>query len=611
MKRSIIHVVVFFFLLSLGGCYKAQTQYPPPAGSVAGSQQDATVTGAFGEPVPEPGKASPFDQAGAVDTGANPMQTEIAGDLKPPALATIESRISEYNNKLAKWNELDSKAGTAGLSPEQAARLGTCHQELQTLLGGYKTLHNAVASGDRSDVAGNSVYNAKMQELQQRDIRFLEGDCGALLGARQMPALESQPAGPLGSRPQEEEIAALIAKRDYKGVEQAWSQIPENQRDQFSLKTKMQYAEALVFLQKEEQAAEFYRQMIDRMAGSEKQAESLALRKVLADLYVATGKFSEAQDQYVTISKEYLALGNIDNWAKIHLAILSADQKNSPELLDYSGLIRNSLGSIPEQDGYKVVWEAEKFLRTYPNSSVTANVETIKNTSQEAADKWFNAFLAEVDQLVAEKKFQEAMAKIKGMRTDIINDQQLDLLNAKNDELVLAEAVEQETSKMAKLQELEQRWNNGLMLAKSGRYDEAIAVFNALYDTDFAQKAETKIKEISENAALEDRRKAADLYIRFTKTTDIESKKKLLIESRRLLKDILVKYPRASITDKVLGNIKRVEQEMNTLDPQLLSTVDSQTTPLPPPEKVEEPPSLAPDNGFEPQPPVVEAPLGQ
>ncbi len=574
--------------------------------------QDKAINGPFGEQIPEPEKQSPFNQPQTAEAGEDPLQSEISGILKPPALEVIDKRISEYNKKLAKWNELDSKSGTSGLSAEHAARMGGCYQELQKRISEYSTLRNAVERGDRSDVAKNSVYSSKMQELQQADIDFLEGVCGQLLrdakGAQ--PDTGQQAAAGVAGQPQDAEIAALAAKKNYKAVEQAWLQIPQSQQEQLSLKTKMLYAEALVFLQKEEKAAEFYRLIVDRMATSAEQSTDLiALRKTLADLYVATGNYAEAESQYVKISKDYLALGNIDNWAKIHLAVLGANQKDSLELADYSGLVRNYLGYIPKQDGYKVVWDAEKFLKTYPRSAVIANVETIKTRGMEAADKWFNGFLAEVNQLAAEKKFQDAMTKLKGLRTDIINDQQRDLVNAKNDELVLAEAVAQETSKMSKLQELEQKWNNGLMLAKAGRYDEAISVFNGMNETEYVIKADAKIKEISVLAAKDDRRKAADLFIRFTKTTDIEGKKKLLIESRRLLKDILVKYPRVDITDKVLGNIQRVEQEMNAIDPQLISTVDSRGTVPRPQETAPKQPSVAPDDTFEP--PIVESPLQQ
>ncbi len=236
----------------------------------------------------------------------------------------------------------------------------------------------------------------------------------------------------------------------------------------------------------------------------------------------------------------------------------------------------------------------------------------MKNKATEAADKWFNDLVAEIDRLAKEKKFQEATAKIKELRPDIINDQQLDLLHAKNDELVMAEAVEQETSKTSKLQELEQRWNNGMMLVNSGRYDEAINVFNGMMDTEYAGKADAKISEISSLAARDDRSKAADLFVRSTRTTDLEEKKKLLIESRRLLKNILVKYPRADITDKVISNIQRVEQEMNAIDPQLISTADSQMNPSQPRNTIEEQREIAPeDDAFSRPPPIIETPVGQ
>lgn len=614
MKIPAKYALAVCLVLALGGCYQSQRQMPPPVRPDQAAQQKQIINGPFGDEIVEPERQSPFDQPQTAEVTENPMQSEISGTLKPPALTVIDDRIYEYNQKLKRWNELDSQAETGKLSEEQIARMGDCLRELQRILSGYTTLRGAVERGDRGDVAENSVYIAKMQGLQQSDIVFLEGICGQLLGeAREaQPATGQQAAGAAGL-PQEAEIAALAAKKDYKAVEQAWQQVPEMQREQISLKTKMLYAEALVFLQKEEQAAEFYRQIVDRMAASKEQAtDPIVLRKTLADLYVATGNYTEAQSQYIQISKDYLALGNIDNWAKVHLAVLGSSRNDGLELADYSGLVRNFLGYMPEQDGYKVVWEAEKYLRAYAGAPVVSNVEAIKTQAMEAADKWFNGLLAEVNQLAGEKKFQEAIARLKAIRTDIINDQQLDLINAKNDELVLAEAVEQETSKMAKLQELEQKWNNGLLLVKSGRYDEAISVYNAMNETEYAAKAEAKIKEISELAAKDDRRKAADLFIRFTKTVDIESKKKLLIESRRLLKDILVKYPRVEITDKVLGNIQRVEQEMNAIDPQLIQTIDSQgAAPQPRQQPADEQPSPAAEDAFTPQPPIVETPLGQ
>ena len=246
----------------------------------------------------------------------------------------------------------------------------------------------------------------------------------------------------------------------------------------------------------------------------------------------------------------------------------------SQELLEYSEMLRNFLGFVPGKDGYKVVWQAEKFLADYPYSPVSSNVDFIKEDAKKAADQWFNAFIEDVDKFGTEQKYEEALELLDTIPLDIVSpEQQLDI-KAKSEELLLGESVDRETDKMAKIQELQQQWNNGMLLAKEGNYDEAIAVFTNLLDTEYATKAERKITEITLEAAKADRKKAANLFVRFTKTTDIESKKKLLIESRKLLKDILVKYPEVEIAAKVLGNINRVEQEMNALDPNLLMYAD-------------------------------------
>jgi hypothetical protein len=192
----------------------------------------------------------------------------------------------------------------------------------------------------------------------------------------------------------------------------------------------------------------------------------------------------------------------------------------------------------------------------------------------QGADEWFDSFFTAVDKLSGEKKFEEAMELLETIPADIIGTEKQMRIKEKNQELLLAAAVERETEKMAQIQELQRQWNNGMLLVKNARYDEALVVFTNLLDTEYSKKAEKKIEEVSLQAAKADRRKAADLFIRFTKTTDIESKKKLLIESRKLLKNILVKYPEVEIGAKVIGNIKRVEQEMMAIDPNLIALAD-------------------------------------
>ncbi|MBB5347770.1 hypothetical protein JWG42_04245 [Desulfoprunum benzoelyticum] len=608
MHKTLVTAAALCGLLAVGGCAHPGRQTTPAPEPVAGPILERTIKGpleqqsvgaAAGASLRQPAVSRNLDEA---------LREEASGALKPPSLEAITARIEAYSGKFRRWNELNTGAGRQ-LSPDQRAMMGDCYRQMQRILADYNMMRTAVETGDRSDVTANSIYSGKMLVLQQRDLDFVESDCGRLVG----PVAVATPGGrpDQGGQSFDGRIAALSTEKKYREIEQAWQGLSPQQQEQTSLDAKMLYADALVYLQKEEEAADLYRGIVGRMeADGRSPAELLPLRKILADLCIAIGRYQDAQAQYVQISKDYLALASVDAWARMHLPLLGGDQQASLELAAYSGLVRNYLGYLPEQDGFRIVWEAEKYLADYPRSSVAANVKAIRDEMNKAGDAWFSGIVAEIDRLAGAKKYQEAAAMIKAQRADMINDQQRDLLNARLDELGLAEAAERETTKMAQEQELEQRWNNGLQLVSSGRYDEAIKVFDGMTETELGARADAKIVEISSMAAREDRRKAADLFIRYTRTGDVEVRKNLLIESRRLLKGILVKYPRADITDKVLGNIQRVEQEMNAIDPNLIAEVDSRDTG----GKVREngwAPAYEPDDPFGAQPQGMGEPARQ
>ena len=145
----------------------------------------------------------------------------------------------------------------------------------------------------------------------------------------------------------------------------------------------------------------------------------------------------------------------------------------------------------------------------------------------------------------------------------------------KKEEILLVTAVQKETERLEEFQGQQRRWNEAMLLARDRQYDEAIVAFKNLGNTDFAEKAAIKVEELMLEAAQSERKRAAQLYIRYTKTTDFETQKQLLVESRKVLKDILEKYPEVEIRSKVLDNLSRVEQEMNTLDPRLLLNAEA------------------------------------
>ncbi len=493
-------------------------------------------------------------------------------ELSYPSLRYVNERILTYGRKLDRWKELDKEAAGTDLSRKEVEKRVRCFREVQKMLDSYNAVRNKMIHVKKLDERADAISTAEIFTLQRDDTVFLEGDCAEFL--------KDDVPGSLGWGSDDtnidlEKLEKLISRHFaaelYEEVVQAWAHIPPEQRNRVSIRTKVNYGNALMYLHQEEKAADVYRGVVEEMAESDEQAlDLISLRRVLADLYTAGGNYRAAGEQYEKISKDYLNLGRLEEWSKLQLSILDRAANGSPELTEYSSLLRNFLGFIPRKDGYNVVWEAEQFLTDYPYSPVTSNVDFIKRVSGEMADRWFVDQVGEVDRLIGLQKFDEAEEYLNTIPIDIISTEKQFQLKEKKEELQLASAVSKETEKLEKLQTLQHRWNEAMLLARDGHYDEALAAFHELEDTEYRQKAMAQIDKLILEAANAKRREAAQLYRRYTKTSDVQTQKQLLLDARSVLKYILEKYPNKEIRSKVEDNLLRVEEEIKILDPHLL-----------------------------------------
>ncbi len=537
----------------------------PGVDRTTGQERGAEKNGAAGVGTSYSGATS---DSGSMANGVG--LSEIQGPL--PSLNYVNDRIFEYGRKLDRWRKMDSESAALELNQKDSETMVNCFVDLQNVLDGYNQLRADMLRLNTSSNSSMIINSANVLDLQKSDISFLESICGQLFAPESDELVDWANREDVTDLPQLETlIERYNDSGEYEEVIQVWLKIPAQQHDRVHLRTKILYGNALMFLHQEEKAAEMYQQIVDEMSVSEKQKTDLvSLRKMLADLYTAAGNYPAAEKQYLNISKDYRNLGSIQEWSELQLNILERSAEQGPELTKYSALLRDYLGFIPERDGYKIVWNAEKFLAEYPYSAVASNVDLIKAEAEKRAQGWFNTYINEVNRLAEQKKYLDAIEKLEAVPTDLISAEQKAQVKAKNEDLVLAEAVTRETRKIEQMQELQTRWNEGMLKVEEGSYTEAIDIFRTLLQTEYHAKAQDKISELTLLAAKTDRRAAADLYIRYTKTSDIDMQKKLLTESRKLLTDILKKYPEVGIADKVKGNIQRVEQEMNALDPSLL-----------------------------------------
>jgi len=530
--------------------------------SPAESQTVASKVGP--QPLSKPVVMDQADRSGDLADGTNSLP-----------LGFVNGRIIEYEQKLVRWQELDNQSTVVNIGDEQTETMIRCYRELQRVLTGYQRLHDEQL---RTNPAASNRGRSEIMDTLRIDVIFIEGTCGRLLGGGE----GTMSGWRQGQGTMElEQIEVLIDQSaiagDYAEVVNLWDQIPVYQVDEVDPITRIHFANALMFQDQPEKAAEIYQEIVDEIAFSEKQPmDILSLRRKLADLYTAGGNYLAAEGQYSKISTEYLAIGQIEEWSNQQLLLLERSLTENPELDDYSVLLRGYLGFLPVRDGYKIVLQAESFLQKYPYSPVSTNVDIIKADATSRADLWFNTFLSQVDTYISEKKYPEAMALIQTVSEDIIGEENFQKVKEKEGAIVLAEAIERESLKREQLQELQRLWNEGTRLADQDDIDGALMVFSELLETEYGSKAEMKIDELSLAAAKSERRKAADFFVRFTKAADVLTKKEMLVESRRILKDILRKYPDVDIAEKVAGNIRRVEKEMNELDPLLLMAIEQE-----------------------------------
>jgi hypothetical protein len=576
--RSNKVAIYLIALLFIGGC--AQTQLPPPypTGGAEPSTTDITtqpMDQAAAEEAPEPQDQQREPGIIGEQAGAGTSFPEMGGALISEDF--VNDRLNYFNTQLERLKELDAASDITKLDPQQTRDLFTCSRDLQRLLDGYQGFRIKFSEGSPG-LDNRSVYEP-MLALQRLDIEYLSGSCAIMLGGDRASAGGLFPSGSAEAVliQAETTINERFQAGAYEDVIQIWSQLTADQQDQADVKSALQYADALMYTDQPARSAEVYQRVIDRIAGSDsRSSDLLTIRKRLADLQTAAGNLYEAERQYELIMQEYAQAGAVENWARQHVSLLGQSAKGSAELGDYTRLLRAYLSFAPAEDGYSIVWEAEKFLQRYPYSPVADIVDLIKTDSAERADQWFSSLIAQADELVSQKQLRQAIELLESVPDDKLGPENLNLLKGKQDDLMLAEAVERETAKIEKMQELQRIWNEGIVHAEAGEVDQAIGVLSQLTGTEYEDRAQEKIRELAGTASMAERRKAADLFVRATKTDDLEARKQLLIESRSVLKGILAKYPDVEVAEKVKGNIRQVEKKISEIDPMLLEQLELQ-----------------------------------
>ena len=559
--------ITWCLLLMLSGCV-AQKQVVDPYS--ARQQRDDISVRQGGDIIN--GKIVPLDKQEPV---ALPVK-----DLLMPTLTLINDRIYAYEQKMAALRDLQEKTESLSPSQETLNAMSDCRAQLQNVLVEYNALNQRLL--EKTDLQAAQLLAAdSLLQISEKDIDYLESSCQNLMA---IPLVSSQqlPAQTRSLHMEEQLLKAAAAVDDYAQVISHYEQLPLESGQVPSFDTTFLYGQALLKTSREPEARKVFADLLSVIRKQDQAQWEFRLMQLIGDLEFGLEIFDSAKNRYRELTGIYEKLSNENEWALQQLSALDRNVYQSDEVRSYAQLLKAYLGYNPDRDGFGVVEQAQKYIAKYPYSPVASNADLVLEKAKKEADAWLKSVLARIDKLVEEKKFQEALLLVERVPRDILPVEKQEMLRRKSEQLLTAESISIETTRLVQEQELQEEWNQGMLLLEAREYDQAIEVFTSLMASSYAGKARERIDEAAKLAASEDRQRAAEIFMRANRTGDQESKIKLLFASRKLLQDILIKYPQSGLSDKVNRNLLRIEEEINRIDPTLLTapvTVGESATP--------------------------------
>jgi tetratricopeptide (TPR) repeat protein len=371
----------------------------------------------------------------------------------------------------------------------------------------------------------------------------------------------------------ERELNENMASGEYQQVIELYNQLPLNDEGgrRASYSASYSYGQALLRTGREAEAAEVFQGLLIGLQELTQIEREFKLMQLIADIQFGMENYGKAFERYVDIINRYAGLGENIEWARKQQSVISVRNSQAIEVRNFSELMRSYLTYNADRDAFRVFLLATRFRDDFPESSVIPTVNHILFESRDRAEAWFVMVLRRVSVLKGEMKYQEALQVIDQVPMQEMPMDKMEILNSLADELISVSFEEEESKRLAIEEAMQEIWSTGQNYLRAKEYDQAIEVFSTLLDTIYAERANDKIEEAAQLAAQGDRRKAAELFVRAGKMKDQDNRTTLLLESRQLLKGILKKYPQSGLLEKAERNLYRIEQEIRSIDPALLT----------------------------------------
>ncbi|MBW2466593.1 MAG: hypothetical protein JRF02_04765 [Deltaproteobacteria bacterium] len=573
LRNLEILLVAVFVTYLLSGCGSKPTgagadQAAPPVSRAGTIQQNREIPPA--QPKPTGQTAEPAARVSSERSIFAPKESVLLSESVPVSdtdMKFVQQRLHEYKIKLDQWLQISAAEEESKLAAELSPRGIECVKLLESILTGYGSLYAVMQQNET--VPADKRESVDPKGMQQLDIAFLESRCDAILAMDTAARRESTTEEQQYSFAEAQKIInSQVKNENFHEALLGYSRLAIEYPDrQPSITTRLNYGLALQYTGQVEAAARHFNAMLD---SGELAVEPVSLQLQLADLLLASGEISAAELHYERLIQAHKSIEAEKKWTMEQLDFLRTVDHSSDDMIAYTKLLREFLNYDYRLHNAELNEKINTFATEYTGSPIAVRALKLKEFKIAQLNFWFGKQLIKIDSLIYEKKFSEAADFLKNITEYNLPANLQAVIQKTYYDIAQAELRENETQKRLQEMELYGQWDTAVYLMDSQRYDMAISAFESLMGTKLEEQAAKKIVEAANLAAGKMRREAATLFIRAGKTPDIEEKKKLLLESHRLLNEILVKFPQSDLLDKVRQNNTILEEQIRKVDPSLL-----------------------------------------
>ncbi|MFH1216548.1 MAG: hypothetical protein V1706_08605 [Pseudomonadota bacterium] len=445
----------------------------------------------------------------------------------------VDGRKEVYGTRAGQWRDLADSFAMYDYPMPEKERWRECYELLTGIVDGYGKLN---AMLDQEGVMPEQKNAAPFVVFQQ-DITFYEKNCQAVfsVAAAALPG-QLDKYRDVVSRQGEDVLHYRAEQGDSAGVISSYENLrTTNPGISTSIDARRMYGQAL---KDEGRLAEAAPVLLD-VAGSMTDMEGWPLRMQAAEIFFALGDFEKARKEYQRVDRLFSSMKEVGSNVADRLSLLDGQGEHDMEL----DLFRQSLLGRLTWDGKNLPTELVDGVRLleqdFPESSYAGMARAL------------------LDELSGKAVSDE------GESVTPANETGSGIRPPDAEGTVIMETLRKEA--------LDDKWNDGVAMLDQLQFDQAIVLFGELAkEEEYRFKAQEKLVEASNLAAAELRKEAAALFVKSRNLQNPEEKGKLLLESRRLLLQVMEKYPQTEIVDKVKQNLLAIEEQLRGLNPALL-----------------------------------------